>query len=111
MIKDYKEFWDFYIQEHSKPLTRIFHFAGTFIATILLIWFIWQQKWYYLPICLIVGYGFAWFSHFFIEKNKPATFKYPFWSFISDYRMMLLMLTGKMNHEVQRVLKKVEEKL
>jgi hypothetical protein len=104
-IANYTEFWDFYVQEHSKPLTRWFHFVGTTLGMVLLVWFIRRGVWYYFPLCLVVGYGFAWFSHFFIEKNKPATFKYPGWSFISDYVMMFYMLTGKMNREVERVLR------
>lgn len=102
-IKSYREFWDFYVLEHSEPLTRYFHFVGTSLSLVLLVWIIRSGNWIYLPLCLVIGYGFAWFSHFYIEKNKPATFKYPFWSFVSDYKMMFYMLTGKMNAEVERV--------
>lgn len=102
-IKSYREFWDFYVQEHSQPGTRYFHFVGTMLGLVLLVWLIRAGFWYYFPLCLIVGYLFAWFSHFFIEHNKPATFKYPFWSFISDYKMVFYMLTGRMNGEVERV--------
>lgn len=102
-IDNYGDFWDFYVLEHSNPLTRWFHFVGTTLALILLVWFIQIKAWYYLPLCLVTGYAFAWVSHFFIEKNKPATFKYPLWSFISDYKMMWFMLSGRMNEEVRRV--------
>jgi hypothetical protein len=105
-ITNYAEFWDFYVGEHSQPLTRLFHFIGTALGVVLLVWFIRNGSWYYLPFCFVVGYAFAWFSHFFIEHNKPATFKYPLWSFISDYKMMFYMLNGKMNSEVERVAKK-----
>lgn len=105
-IETYDEFWDFYVREHSEPLTRLLHFAGTSLALVMLFWFIRSGNWYYFPLCLVVGYGFAWTSHFFIEKNKPATFQYPFWSFISDYKMMFFMLTGRMNAEVERVRQK-----
>ncbi len=107
MISDpqnYTEFWDFYVQEHSQPLTRILHFIGTSLGIILLAWFILRGTWYYFPLCFVTGYGFAWISHFFVEHNKPATFKYPLWSFISDYKMMWYMLTGRMNSEIRRVL-------
>ncbi len=102
-IKTYAEFWDFYVAEHSQPATRLLHFVGTSLGMVLLVWIFRTGSWLYLPLCLIVGYAFAWFSHFVIEKNKPATFKYPLWSFISDYKMMFYMLTGRMNREVERV--------
>ena len=105
-ITNYAEFWDFYVQEHSQSLTRLFHFVGTSLSIVLLIWFIRNGVWFYFPLCLVVGYGFAWFSHFYIEHNKPATFQYPVWSFISDYKMIFYMLTGKMNAEVERVSRK-----
>lgn len=105
-ISNYPEFWDFYVAEHSQPLTRLFHFVGTMLGLVLLAWIIQSGNWRYFPLVLVIGYGFAWFSHFFIEKNKPATFKYPLWSFISDYKMMFYMLTGKMNAEVERVSQK-----
>ncbi|HYJ92016.1 MAG TPA: DUF962 domain-containing protein [Pyrinomonadaceae bacterium] len=101
--QDYREFWDFYVQEHSKPLTRLLHFIGTSLGLILLAWSIWLSRWYYLPLFFVVGYGFAWFAHLVVEKNRPATFKYPFWSFISDFKMIWFMITGRMGREVRRV--------
>jgi hypothetical protein len=101
--RNYAEFWDFYIHEHRRPLTRFLHFAGTSLGIILLIYFVARGQWYYFPVFFIVGYGFAWFAHFVIEKNKPASFKYPFWSFISDFKMMWYMATARMGSEVARV--------
>ena len=60
-------------------------------------------RWYLIPLCFVTGYAFAWAAHFLVEKNRPATFTYPFWSFISDYKMMGYMITGRMNAEVERV--------
>ncbi|HXF42421.1 MAG TPA: DUF962 domain-containing protein, partial [Pyrinomonadaceae bacterium] len=105
-IANYKEFWDFYIREHSKPLTRLLHFIGTLLGILLLIWVIYTGEWLFLPLFLVVGYGFAWFAHFVIEKNKPATFKYPLWSFISDFKMAWYIITFRMQKEVERVLGK-----
>ncbi len=102
-IETYSEFWDFYVAEHSQPLTRLLHFIGTSLGIVLLVWFIRNGTYLYIPLCFVVGYAFAWVSHFFVEKNKPASFKYPLWSFISDYKMMFFMLIGKMNAEVERV--------
>jgi hypothetical protein len=103
-ITNYTDFWDFYVQEHSQPLTRVLHFIGTSLGIILLVWFIARGTWYYFPLCFISGYAFAWVSHFFVERNKPASWKYPGWSFISDYKMMWYMMTGRMGREIDRVL-------
>jgi hypothetical protein len=103
IIKDYTEFWDFYVREHSQPMTRYLHFIGTSLGIVMLIWFLRSGAFLYIPFAFLVGYAFAWFSHFAIEKNKPASWQYPFWSFISDYKMMFCMLIGKMDEEVERV--------
>ena len=108
MIKTYDEFWDFYLREHSQPTTRLLHFVGTSLGIILLIWFLARGQWYFSPVFLIVGYGFAWFAHFVVEKNKPASFKYPFWSFISDFKMMWYMIIGRIGAELERVSKDSE---
>jgi len=52
---------------------------------------------------LISGYAFAWVSHFFIEKNRPATFTYPLWSLIGDWKMWAFMLTGRLDAELKRL--------
>lgn len=102
--QNYTEFWDFYVSEHSLPLTRILHFAGTSLGIALAVWFVASGRWYYFPVFFVAGYGFAWFAHFVVEKNKPASFRFPLWSFISDFRMMWYMVTGRMGSEVSRVL-------
>ena len=103
MIDNYSDFWDFYVQEHSKPLTRALHFIGTSLGIALLVYFIVTGRWYYFPLFFVVGYAFAWFAHFVVEKNRPATFKYPLWSLVSDFRMMWFMVIGRMGREVERV--------
>lgn len=105
MITSYREFWEFYLREHSKPLTRMLHFVGTSLGIVLLIWFVWRGLWYYIPLCFVCGYAFAWFAHFVVEKNRPATFQYPFWSFISDYKMMFYMATGRLGNELERAMR------
>ena len=101
--QNYGEFWDFYVREHSKPLTRLLHFIGTSLGLLLLAWSLWSGHLLFVPLFFVIGYGFAWFAHFVVERNRPATFRYPFWSFISDFKMMWYMLTGRMDAEVRRV--------
>jgi hypothetical protein len=100
--QSFAEFWPFYIREHSRSGTRLLHLIGTAIGLMTMIYFIAAGKWYLFPLGLIPGYGGAWVGHFLIEKNKPATFKYPLWSFMGDYKMIALMLTGRIDREVRK---------
>ena len=102
-FNSFAEFWPHYVAEHSQPVTRLLHAVGTTAATLCLVGFIAIGKWWLFPLALVPGYGAAWFGHFFIEKNRPATFEHPLWSFIGDYKMIGLMIVGKMSAEVARV--------
>jgi hypothetical protein len=107
-FKSFKEFWPYYVTEHSKPATRALHAVGTIGAVACLFACLATRNWILIPLSLVPGYGAAWIAHFLIEKNKPATFKYPLWSFIADYKMVALMIAGKMNMEVDRALSRKE---
>ena len=98
--KSFGEFWPFYISEHSRSGTRILHLIGTTSGILLAIYVIVFGKWWLFPLALVPGYGGALLGHFLIEKNKPATFQYPLWSFIGDYKMIALMITGRIGREV-----------
>jgi len=98
----FTEFWPYYLAEHSKPGTRLLHLVGTTVALGCAAYFIVVGKWWLFPLALIPGYGAAWIGHFFLEKNKPATFQYPLWSFMGDYKMIFMMLTGRMDRELKR---------
>jgi len=94
-ITSYKEFYQFYLAEHKNTVCRILHFVGTLLFFILCIYAIVTAQYSLLWYAPIIGYGFAWIGHFFFEKNKPATFKYPFWSLISDFKLFFELLIGK----------------
>ncbi len=98
----FEEFWPFYLSQHSKLLTRWWHFIGTSLMFICLFLAIAYTAWFLLAAPL-VAYGLAWYSHFFVEGNKPATFGYPFWSLRADFRMFLYMLLGKIAQEYDRL--------
>lgn len=92
---NFKDFYPYYLSEHSHKTTKLLHFIGTTISLYFLFNFFRTFDFIYIILSLLSGYGFAWVSHFFIEKNKPATFKYPFYSFIGDHLMFIEIIMGK----------------
>lgn len=91
--KTFKEFYPFYLSEHSNPLNRLLHVMGTTIGLCLILFAAWKALWWLLPIALIQGYAWAWVGHFLIEKNRPATFTYPLYSFVGDWVMWFEVIT------------------
>ncbi len=103
-FKSFEEFWPYYVKEHSKKSTRVLHFIGTTAAMACVAGGLLTKRRWLLAVAPFAGYGPAWVSHFFIEKNRPATFTYPLWSLKADLVMWSKMAMGKMDAEVQRVL-------
>jgi len=100
-LTTYEEFWPYYVSEHARPATRALHVLGTSLviatlaAAVLL-----SPSW--LLAAPVAGYAPAWIAHFFVEKNRPATFTYPLWSLRGDFRMFFLILRGRMGPELER---------
>lgn len=101
-ITRYSEFWPYYLREHAKPGTRGMHYLGTGLASALLVATLVTGRLWLVPFALLAGYGPAWIAHFFVEKNRPATFKYPLWSLASDYRMAFIWVTGQLGAELAK---------
>jgi hypothetical protein len=101
-IQTYRAFWPFYLAEHSKPATRALHYAGTAFVFAALAAAIATRDWWLLLLMPVAGYGFAWAAHFFVERNRPATFTYPFWSLASDLRMFFVWLSGGLSGELRK---------
>lgn len=98
--RTFHEFWPFYISQHREAGTRYFHFVGSGLALLsILAGIFFDLK--LILLAPVAGYGFAWVSHFAIEKNRPATFQYPLWSLLADYKMFYLMCRGRMAAEVK----------
>jgi hypothetical protein len=101
-IKTYREFWPYYLQQHSEPRTRAIHFLGTGLAVFSILALIATFNPWFAPLALVAGYGPAWIGHFFVEKNRPATFTYPLWSLFSDFRMAWDWLSGTLSEELHK---------
>jgi hypothetical protein len=103
-FKSYEEFWDFYVAQHSNKTNRRLHFVGTSLAMACVAGGVLLRKPALFIAAPIVGYGFAWVGHFVFEKNKPASFDHPVWSFKSDFVMWSKIANGTMDAEVERVM-------
>jgi hypothetical protein len=100
-INTFADFWPFYVRAHSRPRTRALHAIGSALALACIALAITTSRWFFLGAPLI-GYSFAWYAHFFVEHNKPATFGHPFYSLAADYVMVWKMMTGAMPAEVAK---------
>ncbi|MFT4046636.1 MAG: DUF962 domain-containing protein [Solimonas sp.] len=94
--RTFSDFYAFYLTGHSNRTARRLHFVGSSLALACLLFALFKMLWWSLLLALVFGYGFAWAGHFFYEKNRPATFRHPFYSFIGDWRMWWEMLSGKL---------------
>ena len=98
----FAEFWPFYLREHSRPFTRALHYLGTTLVVGLAIAAVLSGRWWLFVALPLAGYFFAWLAHFAVEKNRPATFTYPLWSLLADFKMWWLWLTGRIGPELRR---------
>lgn len=102
MFANYREFFPYYVAMHSKPLTRRLHFAGTMLGLALTLTGLLTGRRKLIGALPVLGYGFAWPSHWLIEGNNPASFGHPLWSLRGDFEMISMMLRGR-DHELSIV--------
>ncbi len=98
--RSFAEFWPFYVAEHAKPLTRRLHFMGTSGVLLFALATIFTGQLRLIWGMPLFGYGFAWVGHFFVEHNRPATFKHPLYSLLGDFVMYKKMWLGQMDREI-----------
>ena len=93
--RSFRDFYPFYLSEHQNRTSRRLHFSGTALVLLIAVTALFSRNWWLLTALPVAGYGFAWAGHFIFEKNKPATFKYPFYSLLADFVMFWQILKGK----------------
>ena len=101
-MNSFADFWPYYLREHSKPQTRALHYVGTSLVVAIAAFAVATGRWWWLLAMPVAGYFFAWVGHFGVEKNRPATFKYPLWSLAADWKMWAFWLTGRLRPELER---------
>jgi hypothetical protein len=94
-FSSFAQFYPFYLGEHRNRTCRRLHFAGTSLVIATLLYALTTAAFTALVLLPVFGYGFAWVGHFFFEKNRPATFKYPFYSLLGDFVMYKDICTGR----------------
>jgi hypothetical protein len=109
-METFAEFWPFYVGEHSKPGTRALHLAGSSLALLFLTLAVARRRPAHLLAALAAGYGLAWVGHFLVEKNRPAAFRYPVWSFLGDWKMFGLACRGRLGAEIERLAEAARER-
>ena len=95
IYKNFEEFYPYYLKEHRKLGTRVLHFIGTSLFFLFVGITIYERDYIFILPTIVTPYAFAWVGHFFIEKNKPATFQYPGMSLRGDFKLYFQILTGK----------------
>lgn len=96
-FQSFQEFYPYYLSEHSNRCSRLLHYAGSSLALLFAISAAAFGPLWLLAIAAVCGYAFAWAGHFFLEKNKPATFTHPLWSLMGDYTMLWQAMTGTLD--------------
>ena len=100
--QSFGEFFPHYLREHAKPRTRALHYFGTALVIAIWLWAVFTLNWWLLLLTPLAGYLFAWVAHFFVERNRPATFTYPGWSLLADFKMFGLWLSGRLRPHLER---------
>ena len=102
-FRSFSEFYPYYLSEHKDPVCRRLHYMGSTLVLVILVTLAVTGLWSYWWLMLLAGYGFAWVGHFKFEHNKPATFKYPFYSLAADWVMYKDFLTGQLEQKLQKL--------
>jgi len=94
-MHSFAEFYPFYLSEHNNRTCRRLHFVGSSLGLVCLGTALATGNAWWVLVGLLCGYAFAWVGHFGFEKNKPASFKQPLYSFMGDWLMWWQILTRR----------------
>lgn len=83
----FEAFYPFYLHQHSNKTCRRIHVIGTSLVAGAFVAFLMTLNPWWLLAMPLVGYRFARVGRLVFEKNRPATYQYPLWSLMGDWRM------------------------
>ena len=93
--QSFAEFWPYYMAAHQDRRNRNIHYVGSAGGLAALVALAATGTWWLLPAGIVFGYACAWIGHFRFEHNKPATWVKPWWSFMGDWRMFWMKISGR----------------
>ena len=105
-LKTFAEFWPYYLNEHRHLGCRVLHYIGTVSGLTTVGFATVAEPWLFLATPF-AAYGPSWIGHFVVEGNRPASFRYPLWSFIADIRMCALAATGRLSPHLREATREV----
>ncbi|PZU51161.1 MAG: DUF962 domain-containing protein [Sphingomonas sp.] len=91
----FAEFWPYYMAAHQDQRNRNIHYIGSAGGLAALAALVVTGNWWLVPAGILFGYGCAWIGHFRFEHNKPASWVKPWWSFMGDWRMFWMKISGR----------------
>lgn len=94
-FQSFSDFYPFYLSEHKNRTCRRLHFVGSTLGLGFTLMGIKKRRPALIPAGIVVGYACSWIGHFFFEKNRPATFSHPLYSFLGDWVMWKDIVTRK----------------
>ena len=116
---DFASFWPYYVSQHMRRGTRALHYVGTWIALLALAAAVADAltgflglgaaRWLLVPAGIATTYLFAWVSHWALEKNQPASFVYPAFSFRGDLVLFWRITTGRIGGDTALVAQRLAE--
>ena len=98
----FAEFWPDYLRAHRKRSTRICHYIATAYGVPVSLYGLLTFHWYILLAGIVGGYALAISSHYVFEGNQPLVTRNPMWGACSDFRMLQLAITGRLDAEFRK---------
>lgn len=95
--RTFHEFYPFYLTQHLNPICRVLHVIGACVSTATLLTALATGAWLVAALSPLIGYAFGWTGHFVFERNRPASFRQPIFSFLGDLAMARDVLTGRLS--------------
>ena len=94
-ITNFEEFYVQHLIDHSKPMTKLYHWVGTNLFWMLVIIAIVTEEYTLAPLGIAICLTMHKVSHMVFEKNKVNPLDNPIYSVLGDHKMFFECWTGQ----------------